>query len=92
MYFDHGVKGLLLHLLEILVKPPEVNLFQMSMRLPGYSQKTMANSVSSKLPSLKLTAKAPEKNGWLEDYIISFWDVSAYFQVQFDSFREGVIM
>ena len=27
-----------------------------------------------KLPSLKLTAKAPE-NGWLEDFLVSFWGV-----------------
>ena len=35
--------------------------------------------------SLKLTA-SPE-NGWLEDFLVSFW-VLAYFQVQTVSFRE----
>ena len=42
-----------------------------------------------RLPSLKLTAKAPE-NGWLEDYfyLLSVW-VSAHFQECFAvSFRE----
>ena len=38
-------------------------------------------------PPPKLTAKAPE-NGWLEDYILSYW-VSAYFQGRAISFREG---
>ncbi len=33
------------------------------------------------LPSLKLTAKAPE-NGCLEYFLVSFWGVSAYFQVR----------
>ena len=37
--------------------------------------------VASREPSLKLTAKAPE-NGWLEDFLVSFWGVSAYFQGQ----------
>ena len=38
------------------------------------------------LPSLKLTANAPE-NGWLENEM-SFWGM-AYFQVQAVNFREG---
>ena len=41
------------------------------------------------LPSLKLTAKAPEKK-WLEyvGILLSYW-VSAYFQGRAVSFREG---
>ena len=33
------------------------------------------------LPSLKLTAKASE-NGWLEDFLLSFWVERPNFQVQ----------
>ena len=32
------------------------------------------------IPSLKLTAKAPE-NGWLEYFLVSFLGQKAYFQV-----------
>ena len=39
------------------------------------------------LPSLKLTANAPE-NAWLEDYIVSFWEGPSC-QVRTVSFREG---
>ena len=39
------------------------------------------------LPSLKLTAKAPE-NGWLEDYFPI--GVPAYFQGRAVGFREGI--
>ena len=39
------------------------------------------------LPSLKLTAKAPE-NGWLEYFLVSFWEF-VYFQgLKPVSFRE----
>ena len=43
--------------------------------------------VFGQLPSLKLTANAPE-NGWLE-YDLSLSGQKAYFQVRGVSFREG---
>ena len=47
----------------------------------GKAGKSVLFDGSEKIPGLKLTAKAPE-NGWLEDFLVSFWGVSADFQGQ----------
>ena len=40
------------------------------------------------LPSLKLTANAPE-NGWFEDFLVSFWVSFLFSGALAVSFREG---
>lgn len=44
------------------------------------------------LPSLKLTAKFPEKWWFWDDLVLSFLDLNAYFQVRSVHFRECVFI